>query len=77
MIHAGLLYLQHTFACSDEALIWTWVENPYWQHFCGEIYFQHEPPIDPSSRLRISECGESAAPVVRHAEWPIGPMPLI
>src|SRR5574343_2113060 len=46
---AGLLYLQHTFACSDEDLIWTWVENPYWQHFCGEPYFQHEPPIDPSS----------------------------
>lgn len=58
---AGLLYLQHTFACSDEALIWTWVENPYWQHFCGEIYFQHEPPIDPSSlsrwRKRIGEEG--------------------
>lgn len=58
---AGLFYLQHTFACSDEALIWTWVENPYWQHFCGETYFQHEPPIDPSSmsrwRKRIGEEG--------------------
>jgi IS5 family transposase len=58
---AGLLYLQHTFACSDEDLIWTWVENPYWQHFCGETYFQHEPPIDPSSmtrwRQRVGEEG--------------------
>jgi IS5 family transposase len=58
---AGLLYLQHTFALSDEALIWTWVENPYWQHLCGETYFQHEPPIDPSSltrwRKRIGEDG--------------------
>lgn len=58
---AGLLYLQHTFALSDEALIWTWVENPYWQHFCGETHFQHEPPIDPSSltrwRKRIGENG--------------------
>lgn len=58
---AGLLYLQHTFALSDEALIWSWVENPYWQHFCGETYFQHEPPIDPSSltrwRKRIGEAG--------------------
>ena len=58
---AGLLYLQHTFALSDEALIWSWVENPYWQHFCGEIHFQHEPPIDPSSltrwRKRIGEAG--------------------
>ena len=58
---AGLLYLQHTFGCSDEDLVWTWVENPYWQHFCGETYFQHEPPIDPSSmtrwRQRIGEEG--------------------
>ena len=46
---------------SDEALLWTWVENPYWQHFCGEIHFQHEPPIDPSSltrwRKRLGEAG--------------------
>jgi len=58
---AGLLYLQHTFALSDEALIWSWVENPYWQHFCGETHFQHQPPIDPSSltrwRKRIGEAG--------------------
>ena len=58
---AGLLYLQHTFACSDEDLVWSWVENPYWQHFCGETYFQHEPPIDPSSltrwRQRVGEEG--------------------
>ncbi len=58
---AGLLYLQHTFACSDEELVWAWVENPYWQHFCGETYFQHEPPIDPSSltrwRQRVGEDG--------------------
>ena len=48
-------------ACSDEDLVWTWVENPYWQHFCGETYFQHEPPIDPSSmtrwRQRVGEEG--------------------
>ena len=58
---AGLLYLQHTFACSDEELVWAWVENPYWQHFCGETYFQNEPPIDPSSltrwRQRVGEKG--------------------
>lgn len=27
---AGLLYLQHTFDASDEAVVNTWVENPYW-----------------------------------------------
>jgi len=37
------------------------VENPYWQYFCGEEYFQHQLPIDPSSmtrfRQRIGEAG--------------------
>jgi len=30
---AGLLYLQHTFRLSDEAVVARWVENPYYQHF--------------------------------------------
>jgi transposase, IS5 family len=58
---AGLLYLQHAFKLSDEAVIARWVENPYYQHFCGETFFQHRPPIDPSSltrwRQRIGEEG--------------------
>ncbi|MEZ5720011.1 MAG: IS5 family transposase [Burkholderiaceae bacterium] len=58
---AGLLYLQHTFDASDEAVVNTWVENPYWQFFCGETYLQTEQPIDPSSltrwRKRIGEEG--------------------
>ena len=58
---AGLLYLQHTFDLSDEAVVARWVENPYYQHFCGETFFQHHPPIDPSSltrwRKRIGEEG--------------------
>ena len=29
-----------------------WVENPYWQFFCGLCYMQHELPIDPSSLSR-------------------------
>lgn len=49
---AGLMYLQHTFALSDEEVVWGWVENPYWQLFCGETWFQHNPPIDPSSLTR-------------------------
>ncbi len=46
---AGLLYLQHAFRLSDEAVVARWVENPYYQHFTGETFFQHRPPIDPSS----------------------------
>jgi IS5 family transposase len=58
---AGLLYLQHAFRLSDEAVVARWVENPYYQHFTGETFFQHRPPIDPSSltrwRRRIGEEG--------------------
>lgn len=48
----GLLYLQHAFRLSDEAVVARWVENPYYQHFTGETFFQHRPPIDPSSLIR-------------------------
>ena len=48
----GLTYLEHAFGFSDEEVVARWVENPYWQYFCGEEYFQHELPIDPSSLSR-------------------------
>ncbi len=48
----GLHYLKHAFDLSDEEVVAQWVENPYWQHLCGEEYFQHEFPIDPSSMTR-------------------------
>jgi len=58
---AGLLYLQHAFRLSDEAVVARWVENPYYQHFTGETFFQHRAPIDPTSltrwRKRIGEEG--------------------
>lgn len=58
---AGLLYLQHANDASDEAVVATWLENPYWQYFTGEEYLQTESPIDPSSltrwRKRIGEQG--------------------
>lgn len=52
LLVAGLLYLQHTFALPNEEVVWGWVENPYWQLFCGEIWFQHNLPINPSSLTR-------------------------
>jgi transposase, IS5 family len=39
---AGLHYLKHAFALSDEAVVARWLENPYWQFFCGETFFQHD-----------------------------------
>jgi len=57
----GLAYLGHAYGLSDEAVVAKWVENPYWQYFCGETYFQHRLPMDSSSmsrwRKRIGEEG--------------------
>jgi IS5 family transposase len=48
----GLCYLQHTFQLSDQEVVERWVENPYWQVFCGFDYLQPKLPIDPSSLVR-------------------------
>jgi IS5 family transposase len=48
----GLLYLKHAYDESDESVVARWVENPYWQFFCGCQYMQHELPVDPSSLSR-------------------------
>ena len=43
---AGLFILKHMHNLSDEALCDRWVENPYFQYFCGEAVFRHELPFD-------------------------------
>lgn len=48
----GLQYLKFAFDESDESVVDRWVENPYWQYFCGFTHMQHEVPIDPSSMSR-------------------------
>ncbi|MDO9006376.1 MAG: IS5 family transposase [Aquabacterium sp.] len=48
----GLHFIKHTFNLSDEQTVLRWVENPYWQHFCGEKFFEHTLPIDSSSMTR-------------------------
>jgi len=57
----GLHYLKHTHNLSDEDTVARWVENPYWQYFCGMKYFEHKVPIDPSSmtrwRKKVGEAG--------------------
>jgi IS5 family transposase len=49
---AGLSILKYTFDLSDEELCDRWVENPYFQYFCGEEFFLHELPFDRSSLTR-------------------------
>jgi IS5 family transposase len=44
----GLQLLKYIRNISDEEVVAAWPENPYWQFFCGEQYFRHDLPIDPS-----------------------------
>lgn len=57
----GLHYLKAMYDESDESVVMKWVENPYWQYFCGELYFQHELPCHPTTlvkwRKRIGASG--------------------
>ncbi|MET4038171.1 IS5 family transposase [Bradyrhizobium sp. RT4a] len=48
----GLHYLKHVYDLSDEEVVERWVENAYWQFFCGFEFFQHEAPIDASTMTR-------------------------
>jgi hypothetical protein len=62
---AGLLYLQHAFDLSDEAVVARWVENPYYQHLCGETFFQHRPPIDAIFAV-LCVCGHNLRKILAH-----------
>jgi IS5 family transposase len=57
----ALHYLKYQHDLSDENVVAHWVENPYWQHFSGQQFFQHQMPIEPSSmtrwRQRLGEAG--------------------
>lgn len=48
----GLHLLKYMKGLSDEETCATWLENPYFQAFCGETYFQHKLPIDRSLMTR-------------------------
>jgi IS5 family transposase len=49
---AGLAILKHSYDLSDEGLCERWLENPYFQYFCGEEFFRHRLPFDRSSLTR-------------------------
>ena len=57
----GLLILKQLKNLSDEEVVKQWVQNPYYQYFCGESEFQWETPCDPSDlthfRNRIGKDG--------------------
>jgi IS5 family transposase len=57
----GLLLLKQIYDLGDETVMDRYIDSPYFQHFCGEIYFQYKYPFDPSDfvhfRKRIGEKG--------------------
>ena len=60
----ALHYLKYRYDLSDDVVLAQWLENPYWQHFSGRQFFEHEMPIHPSSmtrwRKRLGEAGAEA-----------------
>ncbi len=55
----GMFLLKHTYALSDEQVWDRWVQDPYFQYFTGEEFFQHALPHERSGlshwRKRIGD----------------------
>lgn len=60
----GLHYLKHAYNLSDDGVLEQWVENPYWQYFCGMKFFEHRLPSDSTTmvkwRKRVKGVGAEA-----------------
>ena len=48
----GLHYLKSMFNEGDESVVDHFLENPYWQYFCGYEYFQTDLPLEPTSLVK-------------------------
>lgn len=58
----GVILLKRVYNLSDEGVVERWMENPYWQYFCGETCFQHKQPFDPTELIKFRQrIGESGA----------------
>jgi Transposase domain (DUF772)/Transposase DDE domain len=58
---AGLFILKHMHNLSDEELCARWVENPYYQYFCGEVVFRHELATGHANRSRrLIKCAKDS-----------------
>jgi IS5 family transposase len=57
----SLMLLKQLYDISDEQVCKSWVQNPYWQFFSGEVFFSWSLPCDPSDltyfRDRIGKAG--------------------
>ncbi len=57
----GVHLLKHMKGLSDEETCAAWLENPYFQAFCGETHFQHRVVFDRSSMTPSQRCLASPA----------------
>lgn len=48
----GLQYLKYLYNESDENVVRRYLENPYWQYFCGNEFFEHKIPCHPTSLIK-------------------------
>ena len=64
---AGPHILKYIANLSDERLCTACVENPHYQYFCGEEFFQHKLVFDRSSmtRARSGEVDTGSPPGTR------------
>ncbi len=49
----GLLLLKRIYDKGDETIMEQWLQNPYYQYFCGEVEFQWDYPCDPSDLVHF------------------------
>lgn len=42
-------------------LIPSWIQNPYWQYFCGEQYFRDTGPCDPNNIIHSKRMGKEGS----------------
>jgi len=45
--------LKRIYNLGDETVVEQWLQNPYYQYFCGESVFQWQYPCDPSDLLHF------------------------
>jgi Transposase domain (DUF772) len=60
-VMVGLQYLRSLYNESDESVVAKWVENPYWQYFCGCETFQHTAwrAVSPDESGEVAQAGGS------------------
>lgn len=49
---SGLMYLRHLHKLSDQAVLYRFVESPYYQFFCDCEFFEHRVPFHPTSLIK-------------------------